>query len=475
MKTEGQLKLFYFLGISFILINSALIIKGHYWFVALPLAMAMLALLFISAEKLLLIVAFLTPFSFNLKFASLGFSVGVPNEPLLLAATLMFFLRCGLKPDYDIRILKHPITIVVVLHLVWMLITSITSEIPIVSFKYFVSHLWFVVPMFFLGAYFFRDSRSINRFFWLYGVPMVIVVVSAFVQHSGFGFERKAIASAVTPFFNDHTHYAATLALIAPIFIALTITSASRFGAVAGSVLVAIFLLGVFLSYSRAAWMSVFIGAIASLVLATKIRPRYIVAGLIILGAALFINREKIFVRLQTQVQASSENVAEHFASAANIKTDASNVERINRWVSAVRMFGERPVVGWGPGTYQFVYAPFQLSEYLNLVTTNFGDVGNAHSEYIGPLSEGGLPAMVLMLLLVFFALRTGIKMLRKGSTQKARLISFGITIGLITYFSHGFLNNFLDTDKVAVLFWAMLAMLVVFDTQSNKDQEQNS
>lgn len=46
--------------------------------------------------------------------------------------------------------------------------------------------------------------------------------------------------------------------------------------------------------------------------------------------------------------------------SVTNIQTDASNMERLNRWVSALRMFEERPMFGFGPGSYQFTYIPFQ-------------------------------------------------------------------------------------------------------------------
>jgi hypothetical protein len=38
-----------------------------------------------------------------------------------------------------------------------------------------------------------------------------------------------------------------------------------------------------------------------------------------------------------------------------------------------------------------------------------------------------------------------------------------GILFALTTYFSHAFLNNYLDTDKAAVPIWGMCAMLIVW------------
>ena len=45
--------------------------------------------------------------------------------------------------------------------------------------------------------------------------------------------------------------------------------------------------------------------------------------------------------------------------------------------------------------------------------------------------------------------------------------------LGLFTYFVHGILNNFLDTDKASAPFWGFLAILVLFDLKNNRDKKQ--
>jgi hypothetical protein len=50
-----------------------------------------------------------------------------------------------------------------------------------------------------------------------------------------------------------------------------------------------------------------------------------------------------------------------------------------------------------------------------------------------------------------------------------------GAFLGLITYYSHGFMNNFLDTDKASVPFWAFTAMIVTIDLFSGKKEENLS
>jgi len=44
------------------------------------------------------------------------------------------------------------------------------------------------------------------------------------------------------------------------------------------------------------------------------------------------------------------------------------------------------------------------------------------------------------------------------------KLLVIAIFLGLMSYLIHGFLNNFLDTDKLSLPFWAFLAALVTFD-----------
>jgi O-antigen ligase len=150
--------------------------------------------------------------------------------------------------------------------------------------------------------------------------------------------------------------------------------------------------------------------------------------------------------------------------SISNISSDASNLERINRWNSAMRMFEERPVFGWGPGTYMFQYAPFQASEDRTIISTNFGEGGNAHSEYLGPLSEQGIPGLGLMLALVVVTLVTGMRLFARMPAGVDRRLMMAALLGLVTYYLHGALNNFLDTDKASVPFWAFTLIIVLFD-----------
>ncbi|MFN8165484.1 MAG: O-antigen ligase family protein [Bacteroidia bacterium] len=162
--------------------------------------------------------------------------------------------------------------------------------------------------------------------------------------------------------------------------------------------------------------------------------------------------------------QDSATDFNKHIQSISNISTDASNLERINRWNCAIRMWKQKPFWGWGPGTYQFNYAPFQKSSEMTIISTNAGDMGNAHSEFIGPLSEQGVLGMAAMIILVVVVIYRASIIFSRSKNKNTQRITLAILLGLVTYFIHGTMNNFLDTDKLAVPVWSFIGMIAAID-----------
>ena len=70
----------------------------------------------------------------------------------------------------------------------------------------------------------------------------------------------------------------------------------------------------------------------------------------------------------------------------------------------------------------------------------------------------------ILMLALVITVVYTGLKAYNKAKNKKAKVLVMGATLAFFGYFVHGFLNNFLDTDKLAVPVWSCAALIAVID-----------
>ncbi len=470
--TKIKVKWFYLLSGLFILLNSLLIVKEHYWGIFIPVIIIVGLMYIFWLDKLLLFIVFLAPLAVNIADKEMGIGVSIPTEPLLVGILLLFFLKTIFNGHYDKRILNHPVSWTVYLSLFWILITSITSELPLVSFKFLFSRLWFVVPFYFLGIALFKNARNINYFNWLYVIALGLVIIYTTYQHSFYGFAEKQGHWVMKPFFNDHTAYGGILAFFLPVFVGFTFNSSrSKTYRLYAGILAVLLLVALFLSYSRAAWVSIAAIMVIALFIVYKIKLRWIMITVVALVSSFYIFQHEILYVLEKNKQDSSGNFVEHVQSIYNISSDASNLERINRWQSAFRMFSERPIVGWGPGTYQFVYAPFQRSQERTIISTNAGDLGNAHSEYIGPLSEQGFPGLIIILIMISTIIYTGIKVYRRAKNKEIKLFSLVAVLSLCTYFVHGLLNNFLDTDKASIPFWGFFAMIVAMDLYHKDDK----
>ena len=121
------------------------------------------------------------------------------------------------------------------------------------------------------------------------------------------------------------------------------------------------------------------------------------------------------------------------------------------------------------------VYAPFQLSSGLTIISTSSGNRGNAHSEYLGPLSEQGLPGMLLMITLVGYICYTAVKLYIRMPPGETRTLLLVMFLGIVTYFAHGILNNYLDTDKATVPVWGITAIIVMLDLKYSKKESNKS
>ena len=466
----------YLISVAYIFLNAYMVYKDFYYSLAIPVLLVLLYFYFTSLDWIILLIAFTTQIAVNMVQYELGAGISIPTEPLLFGVLLIFILKLFYKNDFDRKIWTHPVSIVVLISLIWIFITSLTSQIPLVSFKYLLARLWFVIPFYFLGILLFRKTRNIRLFIWLYAVPLMGVIMYTVIIHSTYGFEEEAGHWVMEPFYNDHTAYGAILALFLPVFVGFTFSKVYSPGTRFFSLIfMVILVVAIYLSYCRAAWISIVATLMVYFVILFKIKFKWIA---VITGGLLiffFMFQQQIWDVMERNKQGTSGDFTEHVQSMSNISTDDSNLERINRWQSAFRMFRERPVFGFGPGTYQFEYAPFQLSKEKTLISTNAGDRGNAHSEFIGPLSEEGLPGMLIMLTLVIMIIVYGLKVHKQAKTRETRLISLTVLLGLMTYFLHGTLNNFLDTDKASIPIWAFIAVLVAIDMYQNKTDDQPS
>ena len=349
--------------------------------------------------------------------------------------------------------------------------TCVTSTMPFTSFKVLLTRLWYILPVFFLGVFLLKEKRNFMSFTLFYTLPFSIVIIYTTLKHSFYFFDKQSAHYMMSPFFNDHTSYGAMIAFFIPLLIASLFSNKKNdLLKLVIIVVILIFLVGLVLSFSRAAWISLLCAVFVMILVRLKLYIKSLVSLGVIFILLGFFFQNSILTQLSNNRQDSSDNLIEHFSSLSNISTDASNMERINRWKCAIEMFKERPFFGWGPGTYQFQYAPFQFVKDKTIISSNDGDAGNAHSD-LSVLSESGVLGLIIFIALLGMVFVRIIILYNKLSDPSTKRWLLAIFTSLLSYFIHGFFNNFLDTDKASVAIWAVIAIVVSIDLVNNKNQ----
>ncbi len=418
-------------------------------------------------------IAFFTPISINPNDVDLGkLSLSLPTEPILALLVLLFIYYIFTTKDSTKSIFSHPFSILIYFYLGWMLITCITSVDKVVSIKFWISRIWFIVPMYFLGYFYFIHKQKTILFIKLFLWTITIVSIYNLIHLSTYNFEDKPSQWTMQPFFKSHAVLGAVNAMCIPLSIGVIFYDRGKvLSQLSYAFITIILLLCLIFTYSRAAWVSVIPAILIYFALLMRIPFKLLITIIILAFSGILLNLETIIRNLETNKVASSDDLIENVESISNISSDVSNLERINRWACAVEMWKSKPIFGFGPGTYMFQYAPFQLSGNRTEISTNSGDVGNAHSEYLGPLAEQGLLGGLLFLFILLFILYYSFTTYNRSKVSQEKIIISMAACSLISYLTHGFLNNFLDMDKAAIIFWGLISILVAIDIKQKENK----
>lgn len=440
----------------------------------------------IAAAMLLLIVlilwfpryvlyAILFSIPLSVDFSISGVNLSSPAEPLLLIYSGVLLFKSVITQKLQILkkgIPQTPLILLWFTGLIWMGFSVLWSEFPLVSIKKTI------ILTIYSGFFFIYLSKEIKTTkewstllnFYIAGTAIAVMLV--LIQHSKYDFLLNVSAEIPKPYYAEHTVYGACLAFILPYtFLNLFRNRQSLLKVGLWSFLTLYFSAALFISASRASWLSVVLAIFAGIFLYYRFRFRNLMIGVTGVLLLAFVFQEQLFhiiSKNDAQSNNNQSNVKEHFLSVANLSSDVSNRERINRWYSAIQMVKERPVSGYGPGNYQFCYGTFQPYWLMTRISSRHGLRGNAHSEVFTFLSEQGFVGLFIGVIFTLSILLRGVVQNYKWEkTDSERLFSLAILCGLITYSFHGFMNMFSDQIETASIVWMSIAIIA----RNNKDR----
>ncbi|MEG2070370.1 MAG: hypothetical protein RR034_03235, partial [Bacteroidales bacterium] len=200
-------------GALFIMANCFAIMKQFFYVPLLSGAAIILYLLVFRVDLLMYLLALATPFSIVIADDKINIGLSLPSEIIMILITLLFICRIIYDMSLERKLITHPVSIAVYVYLIWMFITCITSELPVVSFKFWASKIWFITSCYFMVIQLIKnDLKNAVTFFNCYAIGLAVVVVITTVKHALQGFSEHVSHWVMSPFYNDHTAYGAILA-----------------------------------------------------------------------------------------------------------------------------------------------------------------------------------------------------------------------------------------------------------------------
>ena len=416
---------------------------------------------------MLLLLAFVLPFSFEYHVTR-DFVINMPSEPMLAVILISIGWEC-LKTPGTLRQLLSGETRWVIPILVSYVLFTFFSEMKVVSVKFTAVMVTYIITFYSWQKYQFkRQADLFIRSVVLFSVAMVVIYAYSLWQYSGYDWNPVTTKGIYKPFFRDHTIFGASSAMLAIFWLFMTRTAKTNVLKVVYFTAGLIFVSAVVVSNSRAAFLSLLVSGTVGLLFAFNLRAKVLLTGMLVIIALLILFNQSVVTLLRENTHRfhhSGSGYLERIKSSADVRSDVSNLERMNRWVSGLRMFSKKPFTGFGPGTYQFTYIPYQDPSLMTRLSVkdpshipeNSG--GTAHSEYILALSEMGILGFIAFILAIsrwaWLAFQHSYKL-----NDKDRIVIQVAFTALSTYIFHAFFNNFLNTDKFAFLFWGIAAWM---------------
>ena len=131
------------LGVSgaFILLNCFALMREFLYLPIISAGLILVYMLIFKVDLLVYLMALVTPFSIFIENDKVNLSISMPGELIMISLTVLFLIRILYDLKVERQILKHPLTIAILCYLFWLFVTSITSELPLVSFKFLASKI----------------------------------------------------------------------------------------------------------------------------------------------------------------------------------------------------------------------------------------------------------------------------------------------------------------------------------------------
>lgn len=440
----------------------------------IPFALLFAALFFINWKAAWWIFLLSIPLSQQLDLIEGTLTTTVPDEPMMWLFLLLTIVLAVSRPrSFPEWWLRSPLTLVLTLSYLWMLVAVCFSQEHFISVKFAAAKTWFLASYFVLPIFIFRRKSDFKKAFFIVLLPTLLTMLVINYWHYQLGFAFSYIHKAIGKLYYNRVDYSSFLSMFFPmLLIAVPLSKKLRWWWQAALILtILFFLMAIYFTFARGAMLAIFFAAFIGFAIRKKfvnvVMPAFY--GLLILLMVFMVRHNKyIDFRPNYEQTYTHFTFADHMIATFRGK-DMSSMERLYRWIAAVRMSRERPLVGVGPNAFYHYYKPYAVSSFRTYVSRNT-EQSTTHNYFLYMLVEQGWPAMLLYasLLIVFFAVAQ-----RTYHRFKGERFYRHVTIGTAMMFAAGFINNFfselIETHKVGALFFISISLMIVLEQKSRE------
>jgi O-antigen ligase len=278
------------------------------------------------------------------------------------------------------------------------------------------------------------------------------------------------INAAIGSLYYNHVEYSTFISMLFPaVCIAWPmIPKGKRWLRIALAFVLLVLAAAILLSYARAAMIAVFFSLFIGL--AIKYRFARIIMPVGYAAAGLFMAyliNEKRYLDFRPDYEHTymHHDLKTHLQATFQ-GTDMSGMERVYRWIAAVRMSQDEPLTGWGPNAFVKRYKAYTVPAFRTYVSNN-DEHSTTHNYFLYLLAEQGWPGMLLYALLipVVFSQAQGAHRRFNDPFYKRCVLA------LAMIFAAAFINNcfseLTDTHKVGALFFLSMALIALLSYRS--------
>ncbi|HEV8506938.1 MAG TPA: O-antigen ligase family protein [Chitinophagaceae bacterium] len=458
-------KHFVVLAVVFLTSATVAVITSLYWLLFVPFGFLLFYAGWQQWQIVFYLLIFFLPWSIEFSFSS-SLATDLPDEPIMWLTTLLFFAYFLFTPSEIFSKAKHPLVILLLCSLAWIIVTVFFSTDWLISLKFLLAKSWYMVAFVFAPLLFFVNKRTIAGVAIVFFASMLLVTMISLCRHSLYGFRFANVNDAISPFFRNHVNYSAMLVCTVPVLTAFyQLNKKYRSIVIAAMVIV---LVALFFSFSRGAWLAFVIGLLSYwLIQKRKLLIAFVIVIVLTISSMFWLSSNDRYLHYAHDYRTTifHKNFQEHLIATYKLK-DVSTAERFNRWIAGVRMIKDNWLTGIGPNTFYYNYKPYAIPAFRTWVSDN-KEHSTIHNYFLFVLIEQGVPGLLLFLFIIGAMIYYAEKIYHHTEDKfyKATALACGVLTMMIV--AVNFLSDLIETDKVGSLFFLCLAILVSIDLKT--------